>query len=93
MQPTGLLLAINEVQEQMRRLGDGVLPGGAYTHSFDTVSLRIVNANNHQLTRGVMLSAITALRSCLQTYNVCGTANFGVFDGSHKVGIGTMSFG
>lgn len=93
MQPTGLLLAINEVQEQMQRLGDGLLAGGVYTHSFDMVSLRIVNANNHQLTRGVMLSAITALRTCLQTYNVWGTAQFGVFHGSHRVGSGTMSFG
>lgn len=91
-QSTGLLLAINEVEGQIRSLGDGLLTGGYYTYLFDRMSLRIANADNHQLSREVMVSALIALRTCLQTYNVWGTAQFGVFDGSHKVGFGTVSF-
>ena len=91
MQPTGLLLALNYVAQQMRMHGDGVLTGGRFTEFFLGVSLRVVNSNNHQLTWGVMQSALTALRSWMQAYNVWGTAVFEVYDGSHQVGVGTMN--
>lgn len=91
IQSTGVYLAICALEEQIHRLGDGLLTGGIFDRSFVGVSLRVANSNNHQLTRGVMHSALTALRSCMQSYNVWGSAAFGVYDGSHLVGHGTMS--
>lgn len=52
--------------------------------------VQAANANNHQLTRGVVLSALLALRSWLIAYDVYGTAAFDIYDGANLVGAGTL---
>ena len=83
--------AIFHIATLIMQHGDDVIHGGALEYSVEGVSLRGMNSNNHQMTLGVLQSALLAIRSWMEAYSVWGTAVFQVYDGDHQVGTGWMS--
>lgn len=60
----------------------------------ERLMLRIVNANNHQLTWGVLGAAIDALGEYMnQAVTGPGESWFSIFDGRNEVGTGTITEG
>lgn len=77
---------ISVIQEQ----GDGVMFGGSYNWPPGAPILRIMNANNHQTSWGVMASAIYALADWMHTESIFGGGTFNIYDGPNQVGTGTL---
>ena len=68
--------------------GDGDVPRGeARWAGNDGTVLRVANANNHQLTWGVLGVAIQGVKSVLGE-GALGRASFVIFDGRNMVGRG-----
>ena len=68
------------------------MPGTGYSFNTDW-TLHVENANNHQLTWGVLAAALGALRDYVVTQNGGGPGTFEIFDGENQVGKGTIGFG
>lgn len=74
--------------------GDGMLQDGMFTwfqRGDSHVMLRVLNANNHQITYGVLASALTGLQSYMR--NVAyGGVRFKLYDGKNQVGQGFIEY-
>lgn len=83
---------VNGARAQMQVLGAGVLPidrnTGWMCHVVgeDGIVLDVRNANNHQVTRGVLLSALDALTDYMAVNNAWAVVTFQIFDGTNRVG-------
>ena len=99
MQPSGILSVLANayfgVQDHIAQHGDGLLEHGIFM--FDLLASENIdchfyaaNANNHQLTWGVVGAAIHALSNYMLTENNAGTATFTIFDGNTEVGFGSV---
>lgn len=85
-----LTLAHKYALDYMELLGDGLIPGGMVKWVGDhDLLLTVKNAANHQVTWGVLCSAIVAL-SQYMSGNGYGAVTFDIFDGGAKVGQGTI---
>ncbi|MCJ1302668.1 hypothetical protein MMC08_005472 [Hypocenomyce scalaris] len=82
--------AYNSVYAHLLASGDGVLAGGSFEFSDNTVLLNVWNSNNHQITWGVLGSALWGLREFMQDKDTWGCATFQVWDGVNWVGTGTV---
>ena len=75
--------------------GDGMLQDGRFTwyqRGDSHVTLQVQNANNHQVTYGVLASALAGME--LYMWNVgYGAVQFKLYDGPHQVGQGSIGFG
>lgn len=72
--------------------GDSVMATGFFDWPVGgQVVLRIMNANNHQITWGVMASAIYALADWMHTEGIFGGGTFEIYDGQYQVGVGRIS--
>ena len=73
------------------QLSDGVVLNGVYEYACPDLGLqyRFRNANNHQLTLGVINSALTALWDWMEHHEVA-TCTFDIFDGVNQVGTGEV---
>ena len=70
--------------------GDGPLPYGSFKwNGVGGIQIAIVNANNHQLTFGVVGSVLVGLEGCMER-NGYAEADFDVFDGANQVGTGVV---
>lgn len=71
--------------------GDTLVVGGVFAHQFLNCGLqfRFQNANNHQLTFGVMKAALAALWDWMEQHEVA-TCTFDIFDGNNQVGKGVF---
>ena len=68
--------------------GDGVVKSGeAKWAGNDGTALRVTNANNHQLTWGVLSGAIQGVMSVMGS-GAYGRASFVILDGGRQVGRG-----
>ncbi|KAI4126056.1 MAG: hypothetical protein LQ347_005114 [Umbilicaria vellea] len=77
----------------LERDGDAVIPTGVYDRlGPDNLVLHIWNANNHQLTRGVLAAALDALADFIDTY-WSGALQFYIWDGQHEVAQGLLGLG
>ena len=78
--------------------GTGVLPvdprTGWMCHVVgeNWITLDVRNANNHQVTRGVLLSALDALVDYMSTKDAWGEVTFEIHDGKHQVGVATIGW-
>lgn len=71
-------------------LGDGLIPHGMVQWvGDDDLLLTVKNAANHQVTWGVLCSALVALADYMSGFGY-GAATFGIFDGGTQVGQGTI---
>lgn len=87
--------AISQVHNVMTAHGtDGVIP--LIDNSFGIggrgLGLRWANANNHQLTYGVLESALEALRSWMIFFGACGVIEYNIFDGGNQIATGSCSW-
>lgn len=86
--------AHNEALGWVSEHGDGVVAHGYVAYEEHGLELYYENANNHQLTWGVVGSASFALMDYVYwlatTWAVLGAVNFMVFDGAVQVGKGWM---
>ena len=69
--------------------GDGLVPDGGFDWDNFGFSLRTWNANNHQMTWGVLGAAAFALMDYMNRYGY-GSATFLIYDGVNQVGAGTI---
>ena len=79
------------VEEHIQNLGDGVMTAGVFNNWLSDEGLRVTvaNANNHQVTWGVLESAFEALGDYMEQYGY-GSVIFGIFDGTNQVGQGSI---
>lgn len=83
------------MQDHIARHGDGLLEHGVFM--FDLLAAENIdchfyaaNANNHQLTWGVVSAAIQAISNYMIVENNAGIATFQIFDGGTEVGFGSV---
>ena len=74
-------------------LGDGVMPalprGGIFQWmGEDALALEVANANNHQMTYGVLAAALLELAHYMVQTGEVERASFDVYDGPNWVGVG-----
>ena len=80
----------NLILETIEQLGDGVIPRGWFDISGeDNLWLTVNNANNHQMTWGVLAAAVVALVDYMES-SQWGTTTFKLFDGVNEVGVGSI---
>lgn len=87
-----MISTMNEFFEQwIPARGDTVVYGGVFAHQFPNCGLqfRFQNANNHQLTFGVINAALVALTDWMEQHEIA-TCTFDVFDGKNQVGEGVF---
>ncbi|KAI4130810.1 MAG: hypothetical protein LQ347_003242 [Umbilicaria vellea] len=82
--------ALDQIEKHVAQNGDGIIPMGAYDYQARGFSWYSVNANNHQLTWGVVGAAVDALITFMLNYSSYGMAQFSIFDGENHVGTGTL---
>lgn len=86
---------ISQVHSAMTAHGaDGVIPVAGDNLGIDARRMGLIwaNANNHQLTYGVLQNALEALRSWMIFFNACGIIEYDIFDGGNQVGTGRCSW-
>lgn len=79
------------VYTRLATAGDGLLPG-EFSDQFNNVVMRVWNANNHQMTWGVLNVAILALKDFLIVNKGLGAVAFKIFDGNNQVGQGQIYY-
>ena len=81
--------AYSQVQATIQLLGDVRVPGWGMDCVRQGFYFRATNANNHQITMGVLGAAISALRDYV-TKEGGGTLTFDIYDGENQVGVGLI---
>lgn len=85
-----LTLSHKYALDYLTLLGDGLIPHGMVNWvGDDDLLLTVKNAANHQVTWGVLCSALVALSDYMSGFGY-GAATFGIFDGGTQVGQGTI---
>lgn len=81
------------VRNHLLEIGDGVLRTGAFAQQTASTNMafRAWNANNHQLTWGVLSAAIRAVLDCMRVRDTWGDVMFDIYDGGVQVGRGVIS--
>lgn len=73
------------------KAGDGPIPHGLFEESVGGMLFRAMNADNHQLTWGVLKAAIDGLHDYFVSTGKWGVGSFDIYDGQHKVGTASLS--
>lgn len=88
--PATISIAHNVIATRIRSLGDGPIDNGRYSMvGLGGVGVNACNADNHQLTWGVLGAALTAVLDYMSNFGN-GAITFNIFDGAHMVGQGTV---
>lgn len=99
LQPNDILSvlanALFDIQDHIAQHGDGLLQHGIFMFNLlaaENVDCHFyaANTNNHQLTWGVVGSAVQALSNYMLTESNAGVATFTIFDGGTEVGFGSI---
>lgn len=79
------------IQQHLQTYGDGVMAATSFDRfpSDEGLEVSIWNANNHQVTWGVLESALEALGDWMEQYGY-GSVIFQIYDGSNQVGRGSI---
>ncbi|KAA6409409.1 MAG: hypothetical protein FRX48_06962 [Lasallia pustulata] len=89
-----LLAMINEAYgaafAHLMAMGDGWLPSGQFEWETPEVRLSMMNANNRQMTWGVLASALWGLQELIQQEGAYTVVQLLVYDGIHQVGRGSI---
>lgn len=93
---SGTVGAVSQIISQVHSAvtahgADRVIPVAGNNFGIDgpRMGLTWANANNHQLTYGVLQNALVALRSWMIFFNGCGLIEYDIFDGGNQVGTGS----
>lgn len=88
--PATISLAHNVISTHIRQSGDGPVDNGRYSMiGLGGVAVMAWNANNHQLTWGVLGAALRGVLDYMRIFGN-GDITFNIFDGAHMVGHGTV---
>ncbi|MCJ1302716.1 hypothetical protein MMC08_005520 [Hypocenomyce scalaris] len=88
-------LAVNNGRTPSSSGTAGLIPHGSYSASVGyvqtggSVELTVWNANNHQITWGVLSAAVEAMEAFMIQYGF-GEATFSIYDGANEVGEGDV---
>lgn len=83
--------AMEEITQMLKELDfDGPIFGGAFTQVYDDLALWVKNSNNHQLTWGVLGTALVAIGDYFELNGGWGAVEFAVWDGDYEVGRGRI---
>lgn len=85
--------ALSDIDTILTTTGDRLLPGGFHEYRINGNLIRAVNANNHQMTFGVLQSSLLALRSFMTAYQIYGNVECNIYDGANWVGWGGIDMG
>lgn len=87
--------AITYVQNYISTNQDGLIGSSGYRRlGGDAITLSAYDANNHQLTWGVLGAALQAVRDFMsQSGNSFGMVYFAIFDGENQTGEGRIGHG
>ena len=87
-----LTFTLTQLDGWIQNQGDGVIVSGRYEGVVpgNSFGLGMRNANNHQLTYGVVQAAIAALKSYMSQENNYGWVLFEIWDGDNQVGVGAL---
>ncbi|MCJ1301924.1 hypothetical protein MMC08_004725 [Hypocenomyce scalaris] len=85
--------AMEFVTNAVNTSGDRNIPGGFFQVRYANLLLRVQNANNHQVTYGVLGAALIALGDWMQEQGKWGALTFEVWDGDNQVGSGGIGGG
>lgn len=79
-------LILHSIQQH----GDVILPGGYFNWmGINGIAVEAINANNHQLTWGVLAAALKAVKQYMEA-NGYRQAHFDIYDGENMVGKGLI---
>lgn len=88
--PSTINIARGIISTYIRVVGDGPVTNGRYEMvGLGGVQVMARNADNHQLTWGVLSAALAAVLDYMRVFGN-GAATFNIFDGTHMVGQGTV---
>lgn len=89
-----LAACMNIVAYEIEKNHDGPINGGIFdrTNTASGLSFQVLNTNNHQVTYGVLGSALSALTDYMNR-NGCGSCAFSIHDGTMQVGMGQIAMG
>ena len=83
--------AYNSVEGYLYSFGDGLIARGVFNFlGANAVQVQVQNANNHQITYGVLASALEALERWT-AQNGCVLGAFVIRDGPNVVGTGSIT--
>lgn len=71
---------------------DGPVYGGVFTQVYEDLAVWITNSNNHQVTWGVLGTALVAIGDYFEKHLGWGTVEFVVWDGDNEVAVGRIGF-
>ena len=87
--------AMEEITATVKQLTEDMpIVGGVFTQVLDDVALWVTNSNNHQLTWGVLGTALVAIGDYFEKNGGWGAVQFTIWDGDNEVGrarIGIMT--
>ena len=82
---------MEEITESLRKVDNDVpIFGGVFTQVFEDVAMWVTNSNNHQLTWGVLGTALVAIGDYFEENGGWGAVEFAVWDGDNEVGVGRI---
>lgn len=84
--------AYNSVYAHLMTAGDGLLPKGKWSYKDPLLLLSVMNSNNHQMTWGVLASAIWGMKDFMTAENIYACNHFWVYDGINLIGMGRIAF-
>ena len=70
--------------------GDSVVQSGVFNWTVDTLAMHVWDANNHQMTWGVLAGAVHAIEDFMFHQQHWGGANFEIYDGQNIVAQGVL---
>lgn len=83
--------AVTFLSGHLRAQGDSRVSGGTfYWEGTNGLSILAWNADNHQITYGVLRSALMVLEDYMVKVTGPGTAEFTIWDGYRQVGQGVL---
>lgn len=91
--PQLLLDLFNQLTRKIERGGDRVISDGVYVWGPGgpgALVASFMNDNNHQLTYGVVRSAVAAVRGYMASDGDYGMMGFDIWDGDNQVGSGVI---
>lgn len=93
--PQLLLNLFNQLSRKIQRGGDGVISGGVYRWGPGgpgALVASFMNEDNHQLTYGVVHSAVAAVKAYMASNGQYGMMSFDIWDGDNQVGSGVIGY-
>lgn len=88
--PDMLVACFTEIMTHIAVFGDGAVTTGVFSWAPRNLAIHVWNANNHQITWGVLGAAVHALQDFMFHTQHWGGARFDIYDGQNMVAQGLL---